>query len=39
MFPLTINHRYNGTLMNLKEHNGTSCGIFSGYRSTKPKAL
>lgn len=38
-FALVINHRYHGTQMNLNGRNGTICGIFSGYRSTKPKAL
>ena len=38
-FALVINHRYHGTLMNLNERSGTICGIFSGYRFIKPKAL
>jgi hypothetical protein len=38
-FALVINNRDHGRLMNLKEHNGTICGLFSGYRFIKPKDL
>lgn len=34
-----INHVYSGTLMDIKERNGTMSSIFSGYRYIEPKDL
>jgi len=38
-FAFTINHRCSGTVMDIKERNGTVSGIFSGYRFIEPKDL
>lgn len=34
-----VNHVYSGTLMDIKERNGTMSSIFSGYRYIEPKDL